>query len=196
MHAVLQKYFQSSERALLCFSTRTSFEVLHFLCVLPSKAEPKRLFIFSNSQRRCRVRDEMAPRQVSHIFSDKTGTLTCNVMDFRKFSVGGISYGLVRLYAEGCVFFLQKHRASPPLVRRSSAHVKTDHDLNHIKSSRSVRSTKYRYLPPWGIVRDLHVLQQHTSYSGNAGEIGKICTDALLRVAALCGICTQSYHSN
>lgn len=36
-----------------------------------------------------------APRQVTHVFSDKTGTLTCNVMDFRKFSVGGISYGRV-----------------------------------------------------------------------------------------------------
>lgn len=32
---------------------------------------------------------------MSHIFSDKTGTLTCNIMDFRKFSVGGVSYGLV-----------------------------------------------------------------------------------------------------
>ncbi|KAJ1455002.1 hypothetical protein M885DRAFT_464687 [Pelagophyceae sp. CCMP2097] len=31
--------------------------------------------------------------QISHVFSDKTGTLTCNVMDFRKFSVGGVSYG-------------------------------------------------------------------------------------------------------
>ncbi|CAM9420829.1 unnamed protein product, partial [Ectocarpus sp. 6 AP-2014] len=31
--------------------------------------------------------------QVSHVFSDKTGTLTQNVMDFRKFSVGGVSYG-------------------------------------------------------------------------------------------------------
>lgn len=36
-----------------------------------------------------------ASLQVSHIFSDKTGTLTCNIMDFRKFSVGGVSYGLV-----------------------------------------------------------------------------------------------------
>lgn len=27
------------------------------------------------------------------MFSDKTGTLTQNVMEFRKFSVGGISYG-------------------------------------------------------------------------------------------------------
>lgn len=32
--------------------------------------------------------------QISHIFSDKTGTLTCNVMDFRKASINGVSYGL------------------------------------------------------------------------------------------------------
>lgn len=31
--------------------------------------------------------------QVSHIFSDKTGTLTCNVMEFMKCSINGTSYG-------------------------------------------------------------------------------------------------------
>lgn len=31
--------------------------------------------------------------QISHIFSDKTGTLTCNNMNFRKASINGVSYG-------------------------------------------------------------------------------------------------------
>ena len=32
--------------------------------------------------------------EVEYIFSDKTGTLTCNVMEFKKFSAGYESYGL------------------------------------------------------------------------------------------------------
>ena len=31
--------------------------------------------------------------QVEYIFSDKTGTLTCNIMEFRKISINGISFG-------------------------------------------------------------------------------------------------------
>ena len=32
--------------------------------------------------------------QVSYIFSDKTGTLTCNHMEFKKMSIGNYTYGL------------------------------------------------------------------------------------------------------
>jgi P-type E1-E2 ATPase len=31
---------------------------------------------------------------VHYIFSDKTGTLTQNIMEFKKFSAGAISYGV------------------------------------------------------------------------------------------------------
>jgi phospholipid-transporting ATPase len=32
--------------------------------------------------------------QVEYVFSDKTGTLTCNIMEFKKFSAGTENYGL------------------------------------------------------------------------------------------------------
>jgi phospholipid-translocating ATPase len=32
--------------------------------------------------------------QVEYIFSDKTGTLTCNIMEFKKFTAGEVAYGL------------------------------------------------------------------------------------------------------
>lgn len=31
--------------------------------------------------------------QVKYVFSDKTGTLTCNLMEFKKMSIGNESYG-------------------------------------------------------------------------------------------------------
>jgi magnesium-transporting ATPase (P-type) len=37
------------------------------------------------------LNDELG--QVSHIFTDKTGTLTSNYMDFRKLTVNGVAYG-------------------------------------------------------------------------------------------------------
>jgi magnesium-transporting ATPase (P-type) len=38
------------------------------------------------------LNDELG--QITHIFSDKTGTLTLNYMEFRKLLVRGVAYGL------------------------------------------------------------------------------------------------------
>jgi phospholipid-transporting ATPase len=41
--------------------------------------------------------------QVDYVFSDKTGTLTCNLMEFKKLSVGKYSYGVdTRKYS--CIY--------------------------------------------------------------------------------------------
>ena len=36
--------------------------------------------------------------QVEYIFADKTGTLTCNIMEFKYLSFGGFSYGINNFY--------------------------------------------------------------------------------------------------
>ena len=38
------------------------------------------------------LNDELG--QITHVFSDKTGTLTLNYMEFRKMLIAGVSYGL------------------------------------------------------------------------------------------------------
>jgi len=35
--------------------------------------------------------------QIEYVFSDKTGTLTCNIMQFKKFCAGTLAYGLDKL---------------------------------------------------------------------------------------------------
>ena len=44
--------------------------------------------------------------QVNYIFSDKTGTLTQNLMEFKKCSIGGVEYG--RGYCEASIPFASR----------------------------------------------------------------------------------------
>jgi len=39
------------------------------------------------------VRESPCLRRIQYIFTDKTGTLTCNALQFMKFCAGGQTYG-------------------------------------------------------------------------------------------------------
>ena len=47
---------------------------------------------FSAIARTSNLNEELG--QVEYVFSDKTGTLTCNQMEFKRCSIAGICYGL------------------------------------------------------------------------------------------------------
>uniref|UniRef100_A0A673BF82 Phospholipid-transporting ATPase n=1 Tax=Sphaeramia orbicularis TaxID=375764 RepID=A0A673BF82_9TELE len=65
--------------------------------------------------------------QVKYIFSDKTGTLTCNVMQFKKCTIAGVAYGVTLLSSiPVCSFVL----TSPSPLSRHSTHSSDEAGFN------------------------------------------------------------------
>ena len=53
----------------------------------------------------CNLNEELG--QVQYVFSDKTGTLTCNVMEFKKMTAGPYAYGTMEskdIFFENYIF--------------------------------------------------------------------------------------------
>jgi phospholipid-transporting ATPase len=96
--------------------------------------------------------------QISHIFSDKTGTLTCNIMDYRKSSINGVSYGLGITEIGKAAWKLQGIPIDPEvLASESKARINAvphvcfycpqyEHDMNHNDAQRVHIQQFYRLL--------------------------------------------------
>ena len=41
--------------------------------------------------------------QIQYIFSDKTGTLTCNIMDFKNLTTNGVSFGFFFFFPKNSI---------------------------------------------------------------------------------------------
>jgi phospholipid-transporting ATPase len=85
--------------------------------------------------------------QIEYIFSDKTGTLTCNVMDFRKFCVNGVTYGQGMTEIKRQVMLKQGRAVvdapPPPPGARQTPHVDLiDNSLEDLLTSRTGQQYK------------------------------------------------------
>ncbi|EDZ72501.1 YER166Wp-like protein, partial [Saccharomyces cerevisiae AWRI1631] len=118
--------------------------------------------------------------QVEYIFSDKTGTLTQNVMEFKKCTINGVSYG--RAYTEALAGLRKRQGIDVETEgRREKAEIAKDRDTM-IDELRALSGNSQFYpeevtFVSKEFVRDL---------KGASGEVQQRCCEHFMLALALC----------
>ena len=113
--------------------------------------------------------------QVEYIFSDKTGTLTQNVMEFKKATIGGISYGEAFTEAQAG---LQKRRGIETDHKREIEAARSEMllELKKVHDNPYLRDEDLTFVSP-GFVQDLY---------GRSGEDRQAEIKRFMLALALC----------
>ncbi|KAL2871567.1 uncharacterized protein BJX67DRAFT_342623 [Aspergillus lucknowensis] len=118
--------------------------------------------------------------QIEYIFSDKTGTLTQNVMDFKKCTVNGISYG--EAFTEAQIGMIRREGGD------ADAEAARARERIAMDTTRMVEMLRKRHDNPY--LRDENLTFVSSDYvadmSGRSGAAQKQATEQFMLALALC----------
>jgi phospholipid-translocating ATPase len=118
--------------------------------------------------------------QIEYIFSDKTGTLTQNVMEFKKCTVNGVAYG--EAYTEALAGMQRREGINVEEESRKAKEAIAKSRVSMIKRLRSIHDNPYLHDDDLTFVSDEFV----ADLAGKSGDAQKAATEHFMLTLALC----------
>ncbi|EEH16420.1 hypothetical protein PABG_06507 [Paracoccidioides brasiliensis Pb03] len=118
--------------------------------------------------------------QIEYIFSDKTGTLTQNVMEFRKCTINGVAYG--EAYTEAMAGMQRREGINVEEVSKKAQENIAKSRVMMLQQLRSIHNNPYLHDDKLTFVSPDFV----SDLAGNAGEKQQAANDHFMLALALC----------